>query len=702
VQILSALLERPGQIVTREELQKELWQDSTFVDFEQGLNSAVNKLRQALRDSADQPRYIETLPGRGYRFIAPMQVASPTHVLTIAPPLETVRSGKARVWKWRAWLPWIAAPLTACLIGGYFLVIRRQAPVAATPMRFTISPPSGFVLEAASSRQGFAVSPDGTHMAFTAMDASGLFSVFIRDFNAIEPRPLANSSGAHTVFWAPDSRSLFLSVRGSLRRTKLDGDSFQVLCDSPTFMLTGAWLQPDALLLAGRSATYMVSASGGTPKTLKELYSWPQMLPDGKHILYVVFDSRTGRFRARVATFGEPDSVRDLLEADSRVVYTASAAKPDGPGYLMYVRAGNLLAHPFDLSSLRITGEPLSVVSRIYSFHPTGAADFSVSQNGVLAYQSFVSRSQLAWVDREGRLIANIGPGDVNLKYVRLSPDGRRVATSIYDVDRGANDIWIFDAATGSGRRVILGPGLVDVPVWSPDSSRLVFNRVYDSPPKLFLRGIGDKDAEEALPPAYFQIPTDWSHDGRFIAFGNTAFTQVANEQQGDVWLIDLARQRKVVHLLNTPFHEANAVFSPDGKWLAFTSNESGQSEVYVQAFQAGESPNVVGERHLVSRQGALCLRWRSDGKELFYLGTDGRLYAVSVTLSPRLGIGVPAPLFAISTEARAALHSVVGFDVSADGRRFIVPTVTSPEKSSLVIIQNWEAALRRKPDDPR
>ncbi len=160
-----------------------------------------------------------------------------------------------------------------------------------------------------------------------------------------------------------------------------------------------------------------------------------------------------------------------------------------------------------------------------------------------------------------------------------------------------------------------------------------------------------------------------------------------------------MARHRKVVHLLNTPFHESNAVFSPDGKWLAFTSNESGRTEVYVQAFQAKDSPNVTGERHIVSREGSICLRWRPDGKELFYLGADGRLYAVSVTLSPKLKIGAPAPLFTISTEARTALHSVIGFDVSADGRRFIVPTVTSQERSSLVVIQNWEAALSRKLD---
>ena len=226
-------------------------------------------------------------------------------------------------------------------------------------------------------------------------------------------------------------------------------------------------------------------------------------------------------------------------------------------------------------------------------------------------------------------------------------------------------------------------------------ASKIAFNRAFDSPPKLFVRGIQEKDVEESLPPAYFQAPADWSSDGRFITFTNTGFSQIENERQGDVWLMDMARQRRVVPLLSTPFHEANPAFSPNGRWLAFTSNESGRAELYIQAFQGGDSPTVFGERYLVSRYGAECLRWRRDGKELFYLGSDGRLYAVPITLSSKPRIGVPVPLFAINAEALAALHSVVGFDVSADGHRFVVPIVTSSEKSEIVVIQNWESALK-------
>ena len=392
---------------------------------------------------------------------------------------------------------------------------------------------------------------------------------------------------------------------------------------------------------------------------------------------------------------GKPNAAKDLLETDSRTAYAPSLAKPE-TGYLVYVGAGNLLAHPFDPRSLRVQGEPFAVVSRTYSFFPTGAADFSVSNNGMLAYRRYMSRSQLAWVNRRGEVVSTIGPANVNLKQARVSPDGKKIATPIFDVNRGVNDIWIIDAETGAARRVIVGPGLVDNPVWSPDSIKLAFNRAYGGPPKLFLRGLGEKDADEPLPEEYFQVPNDWSPDGRFLAFTNTGFAQIDNELKGDVWLIDMVRNRKVIHLISTPFHEANPAFSPDGRWLAYTSNESGRAEVYVQAFEAGESPRLAGERHLVSRHGAISLRWRRDGKELFYLAWDGRLYAVPIALSPKLKIAEPAPLFAIGTEARAALHSLAGFDVSADGQRFLVPIVTSSEKSEIVVIQNWEAVVQR------
>jgi Tol biopolymer transport system component len=549
-------------------------------------------------------------------------------------------------------------------------------------------------LEAGVSRQSAALSPDGTRLAFTAMDASGAFSVFVRDLNSLEPRLVPGSEGVHTLFWAPDSRSLFLAVKGKLQRTPLEGGARLSLGDSPGFLFSGAWFSPERLLLGGRSAGYSIPPSGGTLQVLREPYKWPQVLPDGEHILYIAWDSRIGRHRARVARFDDPGSAHDLIESDSRVLYTTSAAN-GGAGYLMYVLAGNLLARPFDPSSLRVTGEAIPVVNHVTSFQPTGGADFSVSSRGAIAYQSLASRSQLVWVNREGRQVGSAGPTNINVKSGRVSPDGRKLATAIYDIERGGQNLWIVDIKTNSVRELTLEPGVRDAPVWSPDSNSLGFLHASGGrPPQVRIRGVGESEAEEALAPDDFQLPTDWSPDGRFIVFENTGIARLSSEVQSDVFMFDLHNGRKVIPVLHTPFHESNAAFSPDGKWLTFTSNESGRPEVYVQAFESTGVPRVTGERYLVTRSGAQALRWRRDGKELFYLALDGRVYAVPARLHPKPEFGPAMPLFTIPTEARAAIHSVPGFDVSPDGKRFLIPVVSSREGPALVVMQNWEAAL--------
>jgi len=699
LQILAALSRQPGLLVTREEFQQQLWSDSTFVDFDHGLNAAMNRLRQVLGDSADQPRYIETVPGRGYRFIAAVEELTPKPLLLMKSTPDTVSTSASqeplqttgRPWVWLLW----GAGAVLALIAVYVATNRPRANADVPTLRFSISPPSGYALEPGSSRQTFALSPDGARLAFSAMNAGGVFQAFIRDLNALDARALPNSLGSYNVFWAPDGRSLFLTVAGSVRRFTLEGDSYQVICDAPAITLSGALMGPN-LLISARQANFIVPASGGTPKASKELYPWPQVLPDGHHILYTGFDAESGHHRAAVMERDKPDSSKDLLETDSRVIYTPSLVTPQ-TGYLMYVRAGNLLAHPFDPRTQKVQGEPLPIVSHVYSFFPTGAADFSVSNNGMLAYRRYVSQSQLAWVNRRGDIVKRVGPESVNVKQGRLSPDGKKIAAPIFNVDRGATEIWVIDVETGASRRAVVWRGIADNPVWSQDSARIVFNGAYESTPTLFISGIGANDAPEALSQGFYQLPTDWSHDGRFVAFTNTGFTQVQNEMRGEVWLVDMARDRKLVHLISTPFHEADPAFSPDGHWLAFTSNESGRAEVYIQAFEAGDSPHLSGERHVVSHDGAGSLRWRPDGKELFYLGSDGRIYGTPITVAPSLHVGEPVPLFTISLEARAAIHSLQGFDVSPDGQQFLVPTITGSQRSEIVVIQNWEAEAHHR-----
>ena len=200
------------------------------------------------------------------------------------------------------------------------------------------------------------------------------------------------------------------------------------------------------------------------------------------------------------------------------------------------------------------------------------------------------------------------------------------------------------------------------------------------------------------MPDTGFMVPTDWSPDGRFILYNNADLPAIAHNFPADVFAIDMARGRKVIHLLKTPFSENNAVFSSDGKWLAFLSDESGKAQVYMQALDYHhDTLAVTGERFLITSHGAQCLRWRKDGTELYYLGSDGQVFAVP--LAYRAGgvhAGRPEPLFTIDAEARATTHAVVSFDVSADGKRFVIPSVTAGESSSLVVLQDWESLVGR------
>ncbi|HYI92771.1 MAG TPA: winged helix-turn-helix domain-containing protein [Bryobacteraceae bacterium] len=704
--LLVLLVRGEGRLMDKRELMLALWPD-TIVE-EANLSFQVSILRKALQSNGHD--LIETVPKHGYRFTAPAEHLDPpgtsngrspehTKALPEIRPPASLQIQKDPTRQARRG-PLFAAVVALAVVagGGYWLGKRFAAPLATSPkaVKLSVLPPPGFAIEGAASRQSFALSPDGTRLAFTAMDSSGAFSVFLRDLDSLEPRLLPGTESTHTLFWAPDGQSLYVTAKGKLSRIPLEGDARVLLADSPPFMFSGTWLSSGRLFLDSYRGSYLVSPSGGPLDRLKEIYSWPEVLPGGEHLLYVRWDARAGRYRARALRLADFSTMKDLIETDSRVRYSASLADSD-TGYLLYVRGGSLLASPFDPRSLQVTGEAMSVASGVYSFAKTGAADFSVSDTGAVAYRTSIGRSQLVWVDRSGRQLATIGPANINVKSARLSPDGQRVATAIYAIERGEQDLWVFDIKTNSGRRLTADLALRDSPVWSPDSTKLAFLHTADSePPRVHVRGLGENDAEESMPAADFQIPGAWSPDGRFLAFTNTGFPRSENEQQGDVWMFDLAQGRKSIPLLNTRFHEAHAVFSPDGKWLAFTSNESGRAELYIQAFRSGDDPGLIGERYLVSAAGAQAVRWRRDGKELFYLGFDGRVQAVPLRLSPKPEFGRAAALFTISTEARAAIHSMLGFDVSADGQRFLIPVVTSPA-SPLVIVQNWEALLPHK-----
>jgi len=561
--------------------------------------------------------------------------------------------------------------------------------------QFLITPPKGYYLEGGGIRQSFALSPDGERIAFTAKDASGSLRLFVRDFSELESHPVVDGEGAYSVFWTPDGRMLLFTAKGKLRRIAVNAAASQILSDDIPYLSSAIPFGPDRLLISNPSNSGVIPSSGGTPQPLSRLYSWAQMLPGDREFLYTNDDPQLGSLGARIATIGSNERGVEVVRADSRVQYTGSLRSD--AGYLVYLRAGALLAQPYDLTRRRVTGDPKAIARRVPSFGPYGAADFSVSRRGVLAYQSFISRSQFIWVDRTGKRLSAASPAEISATHVRLSPDGRWLAATPFAIERGVPEIWLYDAVSGAGRKVVYGSAIPGTPVWSPDSRRLVYllGRCW---PGLGLSSLDGTPDKEPLPDTGFIAPTDWSADGRFILYNNSALPAITQSFPSDVFAIDMLRNRKVIPLLSTPFYEYNAVFSPDGKWLAFLSNESGQAEIYLQALdRTNDSLRVTGERFLISRQGAQCLRWRRNGKELFYLGSDGRVYAVPLTFgADKVRSGQAEPLFTIDAEARAAIHSVVSFDVSADGSRFVIPSMTPGESSALVVLQDWESLVAK------
>jgi Tol biopolymer transport system component/DNA-binding winged helix-turn-helix (wHTH) protein len=694
--ILIELVQRASEVITREELRQTLWAGDTFVDFEHGLNAAINKLRQALGDSAERPRYIETLPGRGYRFVAAVRIEPATSPLTAEPPVlvspvsavpATEPSRVGRRGKLFA-LALFAALAMGLLVAGSLVLSRRPSPRVLRPVQFTISPPEGFGFQPSGSRQSFAISPDGTRLAFVALADDGQFRLWVRDVARLEPREVPAAKGLHTVFWSPEGDFLYFGVDRSLRRISPEpGAAPQIITDLTWRVpAIGAWLSQDRLLLSNRQVSVTVPPTGGRATPVTDRYLWPQMLPDGQHLLYLVYDSQIHRYRLRASRFGENQAEKEILETDSRVTWVNSARTP-GRVYLLYVQAGSLLAQPFDAERLRVAGEPVSLANNMHVFAPTAAADFSVSRTGDLVYEPLLNRSHIAWVDRTGRELERISPDNLSVVDVRASLDGHKVAAAVYNVEKGGNEIWVYDTQSKASRVFAPGPGIVDKPVWSPDATRLLYSRGLGRGPQMYVRSLAEPEPERPLAAGDFQLATDWSRDGRWVLF------QGENTTDGDFGVVDLDAQ-KLTWLLKTRANEMSPVFSPDHRWVAFITNESGRPEAYVQAFEEGEQPRLLEGRTRISGEGVQVLRWRGDGKEIVYLGMDGLLYSVPVRIGSRLQFDRPVALFRVPVATRAALPSAFEFDVAVDGSRFLMPVVRASAVSSLVVIQNWEWLL--------
>ena len=538
------------------------------------------------------------------------------------------------------------------------------------------------------SARDLAVAPNGHTVAATGYKESARKSViWIYEVGSQDARPVADTEGASFPFWSPDGRFLGFFADGKLKKLDLDGGTVQILTDAPTGR-GGTWNKDGVILFAPSGALggglYRIPASGGTPTLVsapdasrgEQGHRWPVFLPDGKHFLYLAFDVRL-RSDVNAIYVGLLDSheKRFVTKALANAAYAA-------PGYLLFYRDNTLFAQKFDPARLEAQGDPVPVLGEIQSLTRMARVSFAAADGGLLVAQTSraVSFSQLIWFDRKGNQIDAVRKPD-EYANVFLSPDGKSVAMDRTDSASQNTDVWIYQLQGEGAKRMTFDPSIDTMPVWSPDSSRLAFSSSRQNMFNMYLKDTNGAQEEKLIAHVDTdEYPNDWSRDGKYLLY----------TRGPDLWSLTFPEMQ------STPFLKAastlrNGRFSPDGKWVAYSSNESGKWEIYVTSF-----PEARGKWQ-VSSGGGEQARWRGDGKELFYLSSDDKLMAAPVTEGTNFDAGVPVALFQASPREAAATSEQAFYDVSRDGQRFLINTEARQSAvEPMTLILNWDAKLKK------
>lgn len=572
-------------------------------------------------------------------------------------------------------LIWLAVCLflVASLAALAFVYFSRSEP-ASHAVRLALTTPDKSTFPAHVT-----VSPNGLLVAFTASNAEGKRELWVRSLDADQAQPLGGTEGARTPFWSPDSRSIAYFANGKLFRVEATRGRPQVLCDVRENG-GGAWSRDGVILFGGPEGLHRVSAQGGTPELAtkidqkEEAHRWPCFLPDGRHFIFLGDAQTTENHHIRIGSLDSQET-QILFSAVTRVAYSP-------PGYLVYVNQGALVAHPFDAKSMKLTGDPATLIEHVAEVGQNHEFDFSVSENGVLTYQTGSSKSQLVWFDRTGKKLEPVAEPD-SYATVTLTPDGRRAATGLLDADGRQSDVWLIDLTRGTKSRLTFNAKSDGDPLWSPDGKRIVFtsNRADDRHIHLYDAGnTNGSDDHLLLSGDADDVPTSWSRDGKHLLF-----MRFQGGARATVWLLALDSREAKPLLQSAEFEMAAAVFSPNDRFIAYSSDESGRSEVYVQPFP------LTGEKWMISSGGGDLPLWREDGKELFFLTGDGRVMSAEIKSDHTFDRVVTKPLF--QTDIKRAPG--YPYAVSPDGSRFLI--ITPAEASNpapMTVVLNWPATL--------
>ena len=693
-ELLAYLISRPGQLVSRDELQRQLWPADTFVVFDDNLNAAVRKAREALHDSADSPRFIETVPRHGYRFIATIEplpspvtpafrVADQGPVAPIAgaphrAPAASPPGSRANA------IPTVLGAAIA-LLGLGWAVTRPDDVVSRDPLvRFPLTPPAGHAIPPGGPR--LAVSPDGRHVAFVAhLEPAVGRRVWLQSFDAPAPRPVSGTEEAFDVFWGPDGRSLAFVAVGMLRTLDLStGVATPLgLVDASS---GGSW-SADAGLLATEgldSGLLLFSPGGGAPTRVTSLdetreerwHRFPQFLADGRTFLYLAESRRRELSAVYLARLGEPGR-RHLVDTP----YKAEFVPPDR---LLFVKNGRLVSQRLDVTAATLTGSLIDVATDVFT-SLTGEAWFSSSPAGVLAYAGPPPPEprDLDWLADDGHRLGTLAL-DATCVDIAISPDDRHVALGCRDAPFGPPDVWLAEIGSGGARRLTTHPAGDGGPVWSPDGRTIFYARSRGARMEADIYALDTASPLDTRPilagDGTSEHPAGVSPDGTLLLF-----EQEGNVGKEDLWVWPARTGEGARPWLATRHNEHRAAISPDGRWVAYESDRTGRPEVYVRALAAPED----GEWPISARGGRRPKWWRG-GRGVFFISEDWQ-----VTLAE------PGPSGAWDDVVTRVLFELPGrrqppgmppaFDVTSDGRRFLVgPPPMSADDPPMTVMLNW------------
>ena len=603
------------------------------------------------------------------------------------PPAAVIR----RRPRLREALAWALAAIALVLAGTTLAMRRGASPAALT--RFVVSLPAGTTVGLGREFTTLAASPDGRQLAFVAV-TDGRQQLWVQSFEETAPRLLEGTEGGVSPFWSPDSRFVgFVSRKEGLKKIDPSGGPARLICVADATGLP-VWNRDNTILFSeSRKGISRVSADGGAITSVTQVnvearelnHYWPSMLPDGRHFLYTATSLGANGQRATptiyVASLDPSEPRREIVREHSRMVYA-------GGGYVLYVQEATLFARALDLSTYRLTGEPVRVTQGLDYYRSTGLSGFSVSDNGVLAHHSGVAPIELVWFDRAGNRVGTLGEPR-RVSNLRISPDGQQVMVEVLEPRLGTSDLYLHETARGTSRRFTSDPNDEMSPVWSWDGRTILFRSDRgtgaDAAPDFFTKGLDGADEVVAFVKRGTQANEDWSRTGL------VAYTEPSGKVGRDIWLLSMAENNKTWPFVSSPREDAEPRFSPDSAWIAYASDETGSFEIYVKPLREG------GKIHTVSRGGGMSPRWRRDGTELFYLSGDGtEVLRVATEFGATLKVGLPAPLFRIG--ASTSFRTVGGnrvYDVTPDGQRFLIGVSPADSATSrITVVLNWTALL--------